>query len=629
MMTNNQSTPPNMHSRGGIDQQIQDGMNRSGNDPAKAKEVYGKSGDVKDLLVWQKLANTFKEIDKATALAKNGSPPTLMDSLPQEVMGRMTGKQNLQEKASGVAGVLQTQQQQQQRQGQGQPQGQPRGQPQGQPMRAASGGIINAPAPNLNRMYNGGIVGYKDGGEISREEYIAKVKALIASGVAQEDAMAQMDAEFDISSGTREERRDVSLEDNRLLPKGNRRFIRADEVYKTQAPGTVPRNTRNTFMGKSPQGNQPYSVSDPEGDLLAAIAGEKQPEVEPDSTQRQLGTTQMGMGRQPIAGDMNQDLGAMIEVNKGKIEPIRALTGPEVEPEVEPRVLPEGNGMSPVMTRKERGEKALRDLGLDKKQGISALEPFMRKSEVNPNQSPIMTLKQQAEANKPLSGSAAIQAKLDAMRGKKGLAGLVERFANTSFTPTYGGTGEALAQAGRDIAKTGKDEKAAERKFLEEQLGVQQGIEAKAVEAKAKESEYARTLGQQIDEFTKTMEASSKQFKAELEQNRAYQDAMIAVREQANEISKITGGNQNALLSAKNKQQVFAILTTMRTNHREMTRLEVESITNRLGNVATNIADAEAHQKTRNAEFEALQKSLVGTLNSDEGAGELTITARK
>ena len=60
-------------------------------------------------------------------------------------------------------------------------------------------------------------------------------------------------------------------------------------------------------------------------------------------------------------------------------------------------------------------EKELQDLGLDKKQDISALEPFMRKPEVNPNQSPIMTPKQQAEANKPLSGSAAIQKKLDDM----------------------------------------------------------------------------------------------------------------------------------------------------------------------------------------------------------------------
>jgi hypothetical protein len=524
MMTNNQSTPPSMYSRGGIDQQIQDGMNRAGNDPAKAKEVYGKSGDVKDLLVWQKLANTFKEIDKATALAKNGSPPTLMDSLPQEVMGRMTGKQNLQEKASGVAGVLQTQQQQQQQQ-QGQPQGQPK---------LASGGIINAPAPNLNRMYNGGIVGYAEGG-LTRDEVAAYLKEV---GITE--------AEFEAAT---------SEEQERVVAGINKKIAEDRDLGTARSKGSL-----NVFGGTTKSDAQmedrnrglrefftaPFR-SDPTGEELMKGREEFNPTERQDAAKRRMNlpdttiadirgplVNEAGFGEriagmpgreqfeQRVAEDTDMyaadEAAAIAKADEAKRlaglpppkrepTPLEIAAGDIGAPVVDSSkktgitsVLPEGNGMSPVMTREERGQKVLEDVGLDKKQDISALEPFMRKPEVNPKQSLVMTPEQQAEANKPLSGSALIQKQLDGMGRKKGIAGLIQLAANTNFKPSYGTNYEAAASAGRDIAETRQKETARERKFLEDQLGVQQAIEAKAIEAAEATRQYDATLGQRVAE---------------------------------------------------------------------------------------------------------------------------------
>ena len=518
-----------MNGTGGIDQQITNRITSAGGNPQKLMGQYGNTKSILDLIAAQRAADLVKQQKQQVALAMNSNPPTVADQLEKELVdgqkaemrGPLEGLKNLRgdqaqgDKTRGVAGVLANQQRMAQQQ---------------RPtMRAAMGGIINAPAPNLNRMYNGGIVGYAEGGEIDEDAFRARVRALVKkSGMSAEKATAQARAEFG--------------------PGGS--FFGRNK-YGIRFPSEINKDPRGAKFLDREEIPESRTAEDEQLDRLNALSEEPYSTQRLLGTTRQLGTTEMGMGRQPIAEDMNQGLGAMdnlkpydeqygastgteeelTDIGKTKTE-AAALAAAEAarlktkkaegdksrspmeqlqqdtEKAFDPfananananagiaSVLPEGNGMSPVMTRKERGEKALQDLGLDKKQDISALEPFIRKPEVNPNQSPIMTPEQQAEANKPLSGSAAIQAKLDAMRGKKGLAGLVERFANTNFQKSYGGTGEALAQAGRDIAKTGSDEKARERKSLEDQLGVQQAIEAADVAAKRDREKFDITEG--------------------------------------------------------------------------------------------------------------------------------------
>jgi hypothetical protein len=85
---------------------------------------------------------------------------------------------NLRDRTKGVAGVLAQKQQEQQKrmqqmgqQPQRPPQQRPQGQPQGRPM-MAGGGLLSQRAPNLERMYGGGIVGFEAGVYIPTEEEI-------------------------------------------------------------------------------------------------------------------------------------------------------------------------------------------------------------------------------------------------------------------------------------------------------------------------------------------------------------------------------------------------------------------------------------------------------------------------
>ena len=165
---------------GGIDTDVQNRMMQLRNDPNALGQQAQKSGDILDLIAARRAADLVAEQKKMLALQMNGSPATVKDQVEKELIdgqkAEMRGPlQSLQDKTQGVAGVLQNQQRQQQQQG--------RGQPQGQPMRAAMGGIINAPAPNLNRMYNGGIVGYAEGG-LTGDEVAAYLKEV---GVSQEE----------------------------------------------------------------------------------------------------------------------------------------------------------------------------------------------------------------------------------------------------------------------------------------------------------------------------------------------------------------------------------------------------------------------------------------------------------
>ena len=587
---------------GGIDSAVTQRMQRMQNDPNALGQQAQKSGDILDLIAARRAADLVAEQKKLLALQMNGSPSTIKDQVGEELVAsqkeQMKGPlQDLRGRTQGVGGVLGNQQRQQQMQG-------------APTMAAAQGGIINAPAPNLTRMYNGGIVGYAKGGEISREEYIAKVKALVASGVAQEDAMAQMDAEFDISSGTREKRRDVSLEDNRLLPKGNRRSIRGDEVYGTEAP-----KPPGFFMGKSTQGNQSYDEPDPEGDLLAAIAGEKQPEAI-GLPKRELGTTAMGMGAPPI----QEDIVAPVDP-----APTDAPADPKPKPEGIETVLP-----NPYRVTDGKNQPATVSKGsVSPPPAMASLERD-RLAELKAE-----ATKDIKDTPEGLTGSAAIKAQLDKMGGKKGIAGLVERFANTNFRPSYGGTGEALAEAGRNISEAGQKEKAANRKFLEGQLGVQQSIEAAQVSAAAEESQFGRGLAetqaarkQAGDEFNKKFTQLNTQFDDKLAQDGTYQSAKIEVDKRANEIRAITESNNTALLSANNSQQVFAILQTMRSDYDKMIAIEVENILARQGeDYAAKKAEADAHRETRNAEFTKLQRSLVGTLGSGGSGGDSSAKA--
>ena len=169
-----------MNPMGGIDQQITQRAARMKNDPNALMQQYGQSKNILDLIAAQRAAEKVQKEKQLAALQMQGNPPTVADQLEQTLIASekekmapdLAGMKNLRDRTKGVAGVLaQKQRQQQQRMQQGQ-----------QPQRPQ--GIPSQPAPNLNRMYNGGIVGYENGGgvyEPTQEEIEEERRRLISS----------------------------------------------------------------------------------------------------------------------------------------------------------------------------------------------------------------------------------------------------------------------------------------------------------------------------------------------------------------------------------------------------------------------------------------------------------------
>ena len=175
-----------MNPMGGIDQQITQRSSQFKNDPNALMQQYGQSKNILDLIAAQRAAEKVQKEKQLAALQMQGNPPTVADQLEQELIASekeqmtpaLSGMKNLRDRTKGVAGVLAQKQQQQQKrmqqmgqQPQRPPQQRPQGQPQGRPM-MASGGLLSQRAPNLERMYGGGIVGFEAGVYIPTEEEI-------------------------------------------------------------------------------------------------------------------------------------------------------------------------------------------------------------------------------------------------------------------------------------------------------------------------------------------------------------------------------------------------------------------------------------------------------------------------
>jgi len=180
-----------MNPMGGIDQQITQRATRLKNDPNALMQQYGQSKNILDLIAAQRAAEKVQKEKQLAALQMQGNPPTVADQLEQTLIASekekmapdLAGMKNLRDRTKGVAGVLAQKQQQQQKRMQQMGQ---------QPQRPQ--GLPSQPTPNLNRMYNGGIVGYFDGGAvaeklgISIEELEARIADLEKRGLSREKA---------------------------------------------------------------------------------------------------------------------------------------------------------------------------------------------------------------------------------------------------------------------------------------------------------------------------------------------------------------------------------------------------------------------------------------------------------
>jgi hypothetical protein len=123
----------------GIDQQVQQKVDAYRSKPQLLQQRYAQNKELIDLLALQKLKSEKDAVARDMQMQMQQNPQTIKDQLETEMVQRT--KQDMMGKVGQVKGVLDKRQTDQMR-------------------RAKQMGIATAPAPNMARMANGGIVGF-------------------------------------------------------------------------------------------------------------------------------------------------------------------------------------------------------------------------------------------------------------------------------------------------------------------------------------------------------------------------------------------------------------------------------------------------------------------------------------
>ena len=165
----------------GIDQQIEQRKMQFGANPQALQQRYGQSKQLLDLLALQQIAQEQQQKAQAMQMQMQQNPATIADQLEQEVVqgkkaemaqslqgmqAMRAPKRSQSETARGVAGALAQKQREQQSRMQ----------------KIAGSGVAGQRARNMERMYDGGIVGFQAGGYNPTEE---EIDAAIAEGIRE------------------------------------------------------------------------------------------------------------------------------------------------------------------------------------------------------------------------------------------------------------------------------------------------------------------------------------------------------------------------------------------------------------------------------------------------------------
>ena len=569
-----------MNPMGGIDQQITQRAARMKNDPNALMQQYGQSKNILDLIAAQRAAEKVQKEKQLAALQMQGNPPTVADQLEQTLIASekekmapdLAGMKNLRDRTKGVAGVLaQKQRQQQQRM---QQQGR-------QPQRPQ--GIPSQPAPNLNRMYNGGIVGYENGGgvyEPTEEEIDAAFRERRVSSNATRESVKNMLIRERELAGQREAVGSFfSGIGERAL---GQRAARQEAIGEAPARGIRPTRPEEVVETESvtevmPTGGVDLAAQRREQDLIDAVNAE----------QREMAAA---------AGEPDIAAAAAVEEVKAPLsvqeQMDAALAQQEpVRPEgmmFDPEVIQAGRQQAADEAAKEQFGRNAASLGLGG-MSIKPLEKMTQAPELLRRRATTpLTLAQRYEAleRKQLEDLEKDEAGLTDTRSntRRLLDRLTDAAINASKRPTATSNRGALASFGLGISEAVRAE---EKERKEGLAGIRERRNAllKAKEdrelAKAQISQGQQrvdTLGKQLEQdqkqFEQRIEAQSDQFKQTMKlktdelastsalniikaQNKqAYDTAMLAVRtaeanaQAAFSASKVEQGNQELRLRA-------------------------------------------------------------------------------
>lgn len=161
--------------RGGIDSQIEQKKLQHRNSAQSLQQEYSSTKNILPLLALQQIAEETKQKAQAMALQVDKNPATIKQQLEQRVFQDKVGemgqalqgmqamrapKRSQSETARGVAGALAQREREKQSRMQ----------------KMASSGVAGQRARNMERMYNGGIVGFDNGGAVTDEEIDAAIR---------------------------------------------------------------------------------------------------------------------------------------------------------------------------------------------------------------------------------------------------------------------------------------------------------------------------------------------------------------------------------------------------------------------------------------------------------------------
>ena len=534
-----------MNPMGGIDQQITQRAARMKNDPNALMQQYGQSKNILDLIAAQRAAEKVQKEKQLAALQMQGNPPTVADQLEQTLIASekekmapdLAGMKNLRERTKGVAGVLaQKQQQQQQRMQQmGQQPQPPQGQPQGRPM-MAGGGLLSQRAPNLERMYGGGIVGFEEGVYIPTEEDI--------------DAVIR---ERGLRSATRESVRNMLIREQKLAKQreavggffsgiGERalrqRAARQEAIGEAPARGIRPTRPEEVIETESvtevmPTGGVDLAAQRRAQDLTDAVNAEQR---------------QMAAAREPdvAAAAAAEQPPAPVETDEITMEEIVRMAGgaPQAQapaPATPRQAAPTSTAPIPdfLLNREEQGRRRIAEIGDNAMAaGISGLPTGPLKTLERGTQAPELLRRRPTEPERKRTPQELLNERLTAefdklskqeaeledtrSTGRKILDRLARGAVRAAEGPAAATSRGALASLGAGISRGVEEERQTRKQGLEAiakrradmlKLGADISQSERGLDI---QQQRADTLGEQLAQeqaqFDRKMESQSEQF---------------------------------------------------------------------------------------------------------------------
>ena len=197
---------------------VQDRVDAYRDNPKALQQRYMQSQELIDLLALQKMKSTQQNFARDMQLKMESNPKTIKEQLEAEMVGRTKD-----DMLKGVAGVLKNKQ----------------NQAQSNINKVASSGVAGQQAPNMLKLAEGGIVGFKSGGEVS-EDFLRKINVSRKEfdSLPKETQAALIDS---IAAGTSDTDSELSRDLDKFLgPKERKKILKAAaDSAVIDAPGQL------------------------------------------------------------------------------------------------------------------------------------------------------------------------------------------------------------------------------------------------------------------------------------------------------------------------------------------------------------------------------------------------------